>query len=135
MTEAAIHETEAAESARRDSGLLLRGYRAFELLFSVHARAAQREASSDLRRILTGIVLALIALGLLSFALILGQAAAVVLVEKRFQWGLPASLGAVAGADVAIALILLLTARARLTTPVLAETRAMVKKAASVLRG
>jgi hypothetical protein len=135
VSEAVASAAETAESARRETGILMRGYRAFELLFSVHARVAVREASTDLRRILTGIALGLAALALLSFALILGQFAAVLLVEKRFQWGLPASLGAVACGDIAVALVLLLATRARLSTPVLAETRAMMKKAASVLRG
>lgn len=115
--------------------MLVRGYRAFELLFSVHAKLARREAADDLRRVLTGVVLALVAAVLLLFALCLAHGAAVLLVQRRLQWDLPASIGAVAGADVAIALLLLLVTRARLSAPVLPETRAMVKKAAAVLRG
>lgn len=125
----------APEATGGDTGLLVRGYRAFELLFSVHAKLARREAEGDLRRILSGVVLAALALALVGFALILGHAAAVVAVERRFQWGYAASIGAVAGADAFLALVLLLLARARLTAPVLPETRAMVKKAAAVLRG
>jgi hypothetical protein len=56
-------------------------------------------------------------------------------VQRRFQWDMASSIGAVAGADIVVALVLLLMARARLATPVLTETRAMVKKAAGVLRG
>jgi hypothetical protein len=133
-----VTDAEAAAGAappRGEMGILVRGYRAFELLFSVHARLARREAGDDLRRIATGVALAVLALGLVSFALIPGQAAAVLAVERRFQWGYPASIGAVAGADVFLALVLLLIARARLSAPVLPETRAMVKKAAAVLRG
>lgn len=115
--------------------MLVRLYRAFDLLFSVHARAARREAGADLRRIATGLLLFGIALSLLGFALILGHAAAVLLVERRFGWGYGPSIGAVAGADVGLALFLFLLGRARLATPVLTETRAMMKKAASVLRG
>jgi hypothetical protein len=115
--------------------MLVRGYRAFELLFSAHAKVAQREASADLRRVLSGLALVAVAVGLLGMALVLGHAAAVLAVQKRFQWDLAASIGAVAGGDVGVALVLVLIARARLSTPVLAETRAMMKKAASVLRG
>ncbi len=118
-----------------DTGMLTRGYRAFELLVSVHAKVARNEASRDLRRIVSGLVLAAVALSLAGFALILGHAAAVLVVQRRLQWDLAPSIGAVAGADVAVALVLLLVARARLSTPVLTETRAMVKKAAGVLRG
>ncbi len=115
--------------------MFTRGYRAFELLVSVHAKVARSEASRDLRRIVSGLVLAAVALSLAGFALILGHAAAVLVVQRRLQWDLAPSIGAVAGADVAVALVLLLVARARLSTPVLTETRAMVKKAAGVLRG
>lgn len=125
-------------SARTDSqetGILVRGLRAFELLFSAHARVAKLEARADLARILSGLILAVSALGLLAVALLLGHAAAVLAVERRYQWGFPASIGAIAGADVVLALLLFVMARARLSTPVLAETRAMMKKAASVVRG
>ncbi|MEZ4294017.1 MAG: phage holin family protein [Polyangiaceae bacterium] len=132
MAEAATADSPAASS---ETGMLVRAYRAFELLFSVHARLAQKEASEDARRIVTGIILAVLAFSLLSFALILGHAAAVMAVEHRFHLGYPASIGAVAGADIALALLLLLLARARLSAPVLPETRAMVKKAAAVLKG
>jgi len=113
----------------------MRAFHAFELLFSAHARVARLEARADAGRIASGLVLAAVAVALLVFALLLGHAAAVLSVERRFQWGLPTSLGAVAGADVFLAMLLFLRARTRLATPVLAETRAMVKKAASVLRG
>lgn len=128
-------DTQAAEATGGDTGLFVRGYRAFELLFSLHAKLARREAEDDLRRIVSGVVLAVLALGLVSFALVLGHAAAVLAVERRFQWGYPASIGAVAAADAFLALVLLLVARARLSAPFLPETRAMVKKAAGVLRG
>lgn len=129
-------DTDAAAAASSgEMSVLVRGYRAFELLFSVHAKLARREASDDLRRIVSGLVLAVLALALVSFALVLGHAAAVLAVERRFQWGYPTSIGAVAGADAFLALVLLLIARARLSAPVLPETRAMVKKAAAVLRG
>lgn len=124
-----------SESGERSAGALVRGYRAFELLFSVHAKLARREAEGDLRRVLSAVALALVAVALLLFALTLGHAAAVLVVQRRLQWDLPASIGAVAAADVAIASLLLLVTRARLSAPVLPETRAMVKKAASVLRG
>jgi hypothetical protein len=120
-----VTEAQAAEAAGGEVSMLVRAYRAFELLFSVHAKLARREAGDDLRRIVSGLVLAVLALGLVSFALVLGHAAAVFAVERRFQWGYPTTIGAVAGAD----------ARARLSAPVLPETRAMVKKAAAVLKG
>lgn len=121
-----------AESA--DTGILVRAFRAIELLVSAHARLVRLEARNDLGRIVSALVLAAVGLTLLSFALILAHAAAVFAVERRFQWGIPASLGAVAGADVFVAMILLLVARARLARPVLTDTRAMVAKATALLR-
>lgn len=138
MSEAAAVGEAGGEGGAKsvsDTGMLTRGYRAFELLFSVHARVARNEASRDLRRVVSGLVLVAVALSLAGFTLILGHAAAVLVVQRRLQWDLAPSIGAVAGADVAVALVLLLMARARLSTPVLAETRAMVKKAAGALRG
>ena len=135
MTEAASQELPAAGAAPREISMLVRGYRAFELLFAVHAKTAKREATADLRRILTGIVFVALAISMLGFALILGQACAVMLIRERLDWSLSRSIGAVAGGDVALAVILLLLARARFSTPVLAETRETVAKAISVLRG
>lgn len=133
MTEAAAKE--GRESGGSETGMLMRAYRAVELLLTLHAKAARREASDDLRRVISGALLMLVALILVSFALTLGHAAAVLAVERRFQWGYPASIGVVAGADVVVAWLLFLVARARLKPPVMSETRAMVKKAAAVLRG
>jgi hypothetical protein len=127
--------TDVSEASSGETSVLVRGYRAFELLFSVHAKLARREASDDLRRIVSGVILAVVALGLVAVALLLGHAAAVLAVERRFQWGYPGSIGAVAAADALLAALLLWIARARLSAPVLPETRAMVKKAAAVLRG
>jgi hypothetical protein len=86
-------------------------------------------------RIVSGLAIAGIAVALLAFALILAHAAAVFALDRRFQWGFPASTGAVAAADLLLALILLLVARPRLTRPVLKDTRETFKKAAAVLRG
>lgn len=133
MTDA--DRTDGRSEAGGTMSILVRAYRAFELLFSVHAKLAKREAEDDLRRIATGVLFGALAIALVAFALVLGHAAAVLAVERRFQWGYPASIGAVAGTDAALALFLLLLARARFRAPVLPETRAMVKKATAVLRG
>lgn len=135
MSEAAVTEGDVAPRDEPGTSVLVRGYRAFELLFSVHAKLARREAKDDLRRVLTAVVLAFVAVALLLFALTLGHVALVLVVQRRLQWDFATSVGAVAGADVAMALLLLLVTRSRLSAPVLPETRAMVKKAASVLRG
>jgi hypothetical protein len=133
VTEAAA--TEGREPGGRETGILMRVYRTVELLLTLHAKAARREASDDLRRVMSGALLMLVAFVLVLFALTLGHAAAVLAVERRFQWGYPASIGAVAGADLVLGWILFAVARARLRPPVLSETRALVKKTAAVLRG
>ncbi len=127
--------TAAAEPEGTEGGILMRALRALELLVSAHARLARLEAKNDLARIASGLFLAGLALALAGMAAILGHVVLVLALEARLAWGLPASIGAVAAADVALAVVLMLVARARLQAPVLVETRSMMTKAASTLRG
>ncbi len=114
------------------SGRLLR---AAEVLVSAHASRAKDEASRDVSRIGTGALLIVIALAFVFPALLLVNVAAVFLVEARFGWGWPASATVVAAGDLVIALLALQVARAKLAAPVLVETRATLKRVASVVRG
>lgn len=133
MTEAA--RSPAAEGEAQSAGLLVRAYRAIELLISTQAASARREAKEDAARVLGGLAMAAAAVAFFVTALGLAQVAAVFLVQARFFLSWPAALFAVAGGDLAIALVLYGIARSKLAPPLLAETRAMVKRAASVITG
>ncbi|MBK8251316.1 MAG: phage holin family protein [Polyangiaceae bacterium] len=123
------------KAAVGEPSILMRAFRAFELLFSVHAKLAAREAGSDFRRVVTAIVTIVVAAIFITFALILAHGAAILIIHQRYQMSYPLATLTIAGADALVALFLSLTARSKLSQPVLPETRAMVKKAATVLRG
>lgn len=128
-------DTASEDAATTSTGTLTRLVRAVELLLSAHASRAREEASKDLSRMLSGALLLLAALFFLALVVPLADVAASLLVHDRYGWSLPASLGWVASANVLVALLLAFVARGRLSTPVLVETRATLKRAAIVLRG
>lgn len=109
--------------------------RAAELLLSAHASRARDEASRDLSRIGGGAVLLVAAVALAAPALLLLDLALVLVVEDHVRWGFPASCAFVALVDLVLAVAAAYAARARLTAPVLVETRSTLKRAAVVLRG
>jgi hypothetical protein len=127
--------TEPAAELPEGAGTSSRLLRAAEVLVSAHASRAKDEAARDASRIGTGAVLIVIALGFVFPALFLLNVAVVFLVEARFAWGFPASATAVAAGDLIVALVVLQLARAKLAAPVLVETRATLKRVASVVRG
>lgn len=125
----------SGDASTAESSILMRAVRALELLFSAHATIARLEARNDLARILSGLFLAGAALAMLAIAVVLGHVVAAIALEARLECGYPTSIGAIAGADLVIAAVFFLGARARLQAPVLVETRATMKKAVSTLRG
>lgn len=126
---------DVANAKSEESGLGARVLRAGKVLVSAQLDAAQREARSDLSRIGAGLALFGAAIGLVAAAAILLHAAAVLFVQARFGLSWPAALLAVAGADALVAALLAAAARGKLAPPVMAETRAMVKRAAEAIRG
>ena len=125
----------AREDDDPSAGLALRALRAIEQLAAAQVATAKREARKDAARVIAGIVLGLSAIGLFAAALALGQVAAVFLVQARFGLSWPLALLSVAGGDAALAALLYVLARRRLSPPVLAETRAMARRAAAVIAG
>lgn len=134
MEVAAVADSDG-KGSMSETSLLFRVYRVLKMLVSMQARLARREAREGVRRMMTAVVLAAIACALLSMALLLGHAALVMAIEQHYGLGYPASIGAVAGGDVVLALFLFLVARARMAAPILPETREMVKKAAAAMVG
>jgi hypothetical protein len=102
--------------------------RVMQGMVTVHLEFAQREARADLSRVIGAVLLALVAGALGFFALGLGHVAAVLLLQARSSCDLLTSTGLVAGVDLALAALLALVARARLSRPMLPDTRAMVKR-------
>jgi len=128
-------EASPQSSEPAPSGTLVRVVSAVELLVSAHASRAKDEAARDLGRIAGALLLlgaaalfGALAVGILDVALAL-------FLRARLGWPLPLALGAVAGGNVALALVLAWIARARLALPVLPETRATLRRAAVALRG
>ena len=110
-----------------------RFYWAFELIFSAHLGAAKREAAGDFSRIFGGVVTVLIALIFLLFALAVAHLGAAFAIVHTLGRSYGFAISAVCGADLCIGLLLLLRARARLSAPLLVETRATLKKVAQVI--
>ncbi len=112
--------------------MLLRLYRAFELLLKAHLSTAKREATDDFVRVLTGLAMTALAFVFMVFALMLAHAGAIFAFEHFFSRGYGVAIGAVGGTDFAIGATLLLIARAKISAPVLVETRATLTKVAKV---
>lgn len=124
-----------SEQDDRDAGVTSRLLRAGEVLASAHAKRAKEEAARDAGRIGGALGLLAAAALLLVPACLLAHFALVVWLRDRFALALAPAAGAVAAGDVLCALLLALVARAKLAPPVLAETRATLKRAAEVWRG
>ncbi len=118
-----------------DEGTLSRAFAAVELLASAHASRAKDEAGRDLSRVGSGAVLLAVGALLLMFTLLLADVLLVLLLIERAQLAPYMAVLAVAGVNLALALVCLLLGRARLKKPVMVETRATLKRAAIVMRG
>jgi hypothetical protein len=103
-------------------------------MLGLHVQYAQQEARSDLGRVLGAVALLVIGLLLLFMALLLGHAGLVFYLSRAVP-GLGAIRAAllVAGADLVLGLLALLAGRARLSKPVLQQTRALIRRTVSSL--
>lgn len=95
-------------------------------LLRVHVEIAQREAARDQQRLVSGIVSLIVAgfVGLLSLLLLEGLALCGLLLRLRLPWALASLLGA----NLLVAGLLLLRARRALASPVMPETRALLRR-------
>jgi hypothetical protein len=126
----------ASEPPVASSGLLLGALRSIGVLMDVHVKHAQQEAATDAGRVLSGVILLVGSLVFLLLAIVLGELAAVYAVRHlagphTVSWA--AALLVVAAADIFVALILVLWARAKLRKPFLAETRTLIKRTVTTL--
>ena len=130
-----MSDVPAGASDDRSEGVTTRLFGAVELIASAHASRAKEEATRDVSRIASGALLIALAVALVMPALFLASLAAVLLLEDQARLGFPTSAAVVACIDLVLALAIASAGRARLTAPVLQETRATLKRAATVLRG
>ena len=111
-----------------DGGTLRRILRALGALLGVHVEYARREAATDIGRMVSGVALLAVGVLLLLVAVALLHVAAVLYVEEQTQLNLWGSVLSVGGADVLLALLLMLVGRSRLKRPILVQTRSLVRK-------
>ncbi len=128
-------EASAAEPEPTAGGAPTRLLRAAELLASAHASRAKDEAARDASRLLGGAMLLGVAVALAALAVLLLDAAAVLLVHERTSVGLAGSCAVVAACNALLALGVALVARGKLAAPLLRETRATLRRAVTVIRG
>jgi hypothetical protein len=128
-----VTEEESPKSDRSDRSLVARVLKALSVLFDVHLEIAQREAKNDLSRMLSGIVLLVMAGVLFGFAVAMLHLGAVIWVHKARALSWMHSVLAVAGADAVLALLCYAIGRGRMKKPILKETRGLVRKTVSAL--
>jgi hypothetical protein len=133
VTEEDSSKREAPESRSSDRGLVARVLKALAVLFDVHLEIAQREAKSDLSRMVTGTVLLVFAIVMLGFAFAMLHVAAVIWVHDARALPWMHAVLAVAGGDAVLALFCYVVGRARMKKPILKETRGLVRKTVSAL--
>jgi uncharacterized membrane protein YqjE len=116
-------------------GLFGRLLRVIGMLLEAHVEAARVEAKSDLQRLLGGVFLLAAALLLVAIAVILGHGLLVWGVRAWGQTSWPAAGGVVAIADLLFALLFVTVGRGMLQRPILAKTRALLRRSVGILAG
>lgn len=123
-----------AESALdRLEAYLGRVLRLFSVLVDLHLDVAVQEATYERQRILGGIILLSLGVGLLSMALILLQGVAV-LGLHRLGWDWLEAVATVAGANAGLGALLLVLGLTRLRGPVMTQTQARLARSVALLR-
>lgn len=97
-------------------------------LLGVHIQYAQQEAQTDIGRVIGGVLMLIVALMLVTVALLLGHAAAIHQIAARTTLGWAAAIGVVAAGDVLVAAGLAWAGRSRLRGPILKQTRSLVRR-------
>jgi hypothetical protein len=124
---------ETAPDELGGTGLLAGLLRSLGVLLQAHLQYAKREASTDVGRLLGAIVLLLVAGLLLALSAVLGELAAVYAVAHLLQGDWLGALLVVGAANLLLASLLLLWARAKLRRPLLKETRVLLRRTVTSL--
>lgn len=131
-TEAAADDDSPSDPGRSTSSRFMR---VASSLLQVHVQIAQREAAQDQARVVRGIVLLAVGGICLVTVLLLAQVVTLIALHELagLRW-LMAAL-AVAGGDLVVGLLLLLLGSRQLRTPVMPQTRALVRRTLTALTG
>lgn len=106
----------------------------FSVLVDMHLEVAVREANYEGQRLLGGVILLSLGVGLLAIAGTLLQGVAICFVHSLgLSW--MSAIAAVAGGNAVLGLMLLLLGLARLRGPVMVQTQARVARSVALLRG
>jgi len=128
--------TDTRETAHDDpgsSGLIAGLWRSLGVLLQAHLQYAQREASTDVGRLLAAIVLLLGGGLLVALAAVLAELAAVFAVAHLLKGDRIGALLLVAAANLLLAVLVMLVARAKLRRPLLKETRVLLRRTVTSL--
>ncbi len=128
MAEADVEVERKNDGRGSGNGTLTGLARALAAVLGVHVQYAQREAKTDIGRIVGGIVILVVAGVFVVFAILFGHLALAYYLAAATALNMMGAVGAVAAGDLALATMLLLLARARLKKPVLAQTRSLLKQ-------
>jgi hypothetical protein len=124
---------EGADDAERPAGSMTRRlFRVFGALFEVHLVTARAEVRRDQARVLLGVIMLLVGATLLGAAALLLQVVGVwALLQRGHSLALSALI--VGSVDLALAATFLLLGARALRRPILASTRALLKRTISNL--
>lgn len=112
---------------------LRRLLRLLSVLVDTHLDVAVQEANYESRRLISGVVMVSIGIGLLVTVAVLAQVGAIVLAEELGLSWLQA-IGAVAGGNLALGLIFLTVGRLRLRGPLMTQTQARLARSVALLK-
>ncbi|WP_198807789.1 phage holin family protein [Leptolyngbya sp. BL0902] len=107
--------------------------RLFSVLVDLHLDVAVQEATYERQRLLGGVVLLSLGIGLFSMGLILLQGVAI-LGLHRLGWDWLESVATVAGVNGGLGILLLIVGQARLRGPVMVQTQARLARSVALLR-
>ncbi|PZV08362.1 MAG: hypothetical protein DCF32_05055 [Leptolyngbya sp.] len=114
-------------------GYFRRLLRLMTVLVDTHLDVAVQEANYESRRLISGFILLGIGIGLVTTAVVLGIVASVVFAQSLGLSWLQA-IGAVAGVDLLLGLILITLGRLRLRGPLMIQTQARLSRSMALLR-
>jgi hypothetical protein len=112
---------------------LRRVLRVGTVLVDMHLDVARQEASYESRRLISGVVMVAIGIGLITTAAVLAQVASIVFAQSLGLTLLQA-VGAVAATNLALGLFFLVLGRLRLRGPIMTQTQARLSRSLALLQ-
>jgi uncharacterized membrane protein YqjE len=128
-----IDTRETSPDEQSGAGLLHGLMRSLGVLLQAHLQHAQREASTDIGRLVAGVFLIGAAGLFLGLAVMLAELAAVVATTALLRGDRLGALLIVGAGNLLLTLLLALWARAKLRRPLLRETRELLRRTVSSL--